>query len=440
MIRIRLGRWRTIPASRAALAIVIFAIALRIAFTFGVQRGVRHIAPENEITDNYHRIAESLLRGEGYRELPEHPPSVRRPPAYPVLLYASFRAFGVDYRIVQILQAILGGVSCWLLYQLGRWARGPELGLVAALLFAFYPPALEYAAMLCTENLFFPLLFGFALFLCRAAGRDSARDGALAGAFWGFGLLTRGTLMAFPLALPAILLLHGAHRRSWKRWFRWAIPALVTGVLVLVPWTARNYRLTGEVVPVSSWGWAPFYHGIQVSKQMLRWGDLRAVDSDADRRRHDIVVERLYAGERAKAWASTHEMVRHERVARDLVLEEIRKDPAGWAARGVAGTVFTWFQTLGAKKRVLSLAVHLPLMVLFAVGLRAMARERRGAFARLYPALAVILFVNLFQGFVFPFVRYMAPAIALSFVFSGWPIVKWLQGRIIEAHHPDPGV
>jgi hypothetical protein len=292
--------------------------------------------------------------------------------------------------------------------------------------------------MLCTENLFFPLLLGFGLFLSIAVTRASPLHGAIAGAFWGLGLLTRGTLLAFPIALPLLLAVSPDHRRSWRAWWRWALPALAAGTLVVAPWAARNYRLTGEVIPVSSWGWAPFYHGIQVSKEMLRWGDLRSVDIQADRTRHDIVVERLYAGDRARAWASSREMVRHEKVARDLVLAEIRRDPAGWLGRGIAGIVFTWFQTLGRTKRILSLAIHLPLMLLFVAGVAGMARRNAGAFARLVPALAVILFVDLFQGFVFPFVRYMAPAIALSFVFAAQPIAHKLRGRGLEAQHPDP--
>ncbi len=42
-------------------------------------------------------------------------------------------------------------------------------------------------------------------------------------------------------------------------------------------------------------------------------------------------------------------------------------------------------------------------------------------------ALIVVLTVDLFKAVVFPFVRYMAPAIALSFVFAGLPLIEFAR-------------
>jgi hypothetical protein len=53
-----------------------------------------------------------------------------------------------------------------------------------------------------------------------------------------------------------------------------------------------------------------------------------------------------------------------------------------------------------------------------------MRRAHPETFARLTPALGLILFVNVFQAVVFPHVRYMSPAIALSFVFAGLPLCE----------------
>jgi hypothetical protein len=194
-------------------------------------------------------------------------------------------------------------------------------------------------------------------------------------------------------------------------------------MIVIAPWTIRNYQLSGSFVPVSTWGWAPFYHGVQCSKRMLAWDDLRSVDVKASEQRYATIVERLYGGDRSKAFASAREYVRHESVARDLVLEELRANPLGAILRSAVGLPFTWFQTLGAKMRVLSLAIHLPLMILFVVGVIRMRRRHPEAFLRAFPALGLILFVNLFQAVIFPHVRYMSPAIALSFLYAGLPLL-----------------
>jgi 4-amino-4-deoxy-L-arabinose transferase-like glycosyltransferase len=414
---------------RPLLAILVAAVLLRLVFSFGVMRGVLHTLPEQEITDGYNQIAENLDHGLGYRELPQMPPTMVRPPGYPFFLLGLFKIFGIRYLWVQIVQALMGALDCWILFLLGRWILSERLGLVAAALFAVYPTAIEYSARLYAENLYFPLFLGFVYLVCRASLDGSVRRGLAAGALWGASLLTRGTLMALPLALPFGLALSPAHRRPVGRLVRWLLPVGAAAALVVAPWTARNESLTGRFVPVSSWGWAPFYHGIQCSKQMLRWADLRAVDKAADAHRHQIVVDRLYGGDRTKVFASSREYVRHEDVARDLVLEEIRRDPLGTLGRGVVGIPFSWFLTLGPKMRIVSLVVHLPLMVFFGIGVVRMRQRHPEAFTRAFPALGIVVFVNVFQAFVFPHVRYMSPAIAASFVFAALPLIGLLEGR-----------
>lgn len=412
---------------RNLLIILILAVVLRLAFSFVLTRGVLHVSPEDEITDGYHTIAENLVRGDGYRQFLDHPPTLERPPGYPVFLFLIFRSAGVNYVLVQIAQALLGALGCWLLFELGRWVLSPQLGLAAALLYAVYPNSIEYSSRLYSENLHFPLFLAFALLLCRAAWTASWVKGVAVGALWAASTLTRGTLLAFPFALPFWFLLSRRHRSSVSSHLRWALPAFAAAIAVLAPWTIRNYQLSGSIVPVSTWGWAPFYHGIQCSKRMLAWDDLGSIDQKASETRYEIVVDRLYDGDRTKAFASAREYVRHEAVARDLVLAELRGDPLGAIFRAAVGVPFTWFQTFGSKMRILSLAIHLPLMILFVIGAWRMHSVFPQAFARAYPALGLILFVNLFQAVVFPHVRYMSPAIALSFLFAGLPLCEWVD-------------
>jgi len=410
--------------SRPLLAILIAAVLLRLFFSFGVNRTFLGITPENEITDGYHEIAENLYAGHGYRQFLSHPPTVQRPPGYVFFLRSLFEVAGTNYALVQIVQALLGALGCWLLFLLGRWVLSERLGLVAAALYAIYPNSIQYSARLYSENLYFPLFLALAYFLCRAAIEGSRLRGFLAGLFWGLSILTRGTLVALPLAIPFGIALSRRHRSPIRRWTAWMIPALAGALLVVTPWTMRNYDLTGSFVPVSSWGWAPFYHGVQCSKAMLKWADLRKIDIDACAERERIIFEKLYDGDRTKAFTSASEFVRHEKAAKELVLDELKADPLGAMGRSLVGLVFTWFQTLGQKMRVLSLAVHLPLLILFLLGVRRMSKEHPEAFSRAWPALGMILFVNLFQAVIFPHIRYMSPAIALSFVFSALPLIE----------------
>ncbi len=331
----------------------------------------------------------------------------------------------MNYAIVQVVHALLGALCAYLLYRLGQWALGTRAGLLAALLFAAYPSAIQYSANICSENLFFPLVAALAYFLCRAIHDRSPAYAAAAGLAWGLANLTRGTLLPFPLLLVPGLLVLKETRVAWRRWVPRLGVMLVVAACVMAPWIIRNYRLTETFVPVSTWSWAPFYHGQQCAKRMLTEEDLVRVDKEASRRRHQIVVERLYGGDRSLAYESPRDFVRHEHVARDLVLSGIREDPWGTLGRTMIGVPLSWYQTLRAEKRIYSAIIHLPVLLLTVLGAIRLWRGFRERFARIYPAILLILFFNALTALVFPYIRYMAPAVAVAFVLAAYEARAW---------------
>jgi 4-amino-4-deoxy-L-arabinose transferase-like glycosyltransferase len=415
--------------------IMLVAVVLRLAYSLGVARGLLEIRPELESTDAYNRLAVNLLHGQGYRFDQHGPLATERAPAYPLFLLGVFYVAGVNYIAVQIAQALLGMLSCWLLFLLGRWVLSAELGLAAAALFAVYPNAVLYAARLYAENVYFPLFLAFAYFLCRASYEGSLGRGLAAGIAWGAGLLTRGTLLPLPFLLPFGLMLSRTHRSPRSRWLRWGSAAALAGVLMVAPWAARNFAVTGAFVPVSTWGWAPMYHGTQVAKRMTEWVDLEGVDTAATRH-----VGNEYAARRPNASAvagrdaaGVHPAVRYDNFAREMVLEDWSSDPPGLLKRSVLGLGFCWFFTFGANLRLVSLIVHLPLLSGFVFGVVLMARRHSEGFVRAWPALGLIVFVNGFYAIAYPHVRYMSPAICLSFLFSALPLLligRWLWQRL----------
>ena len=131
--------WRTL------IAILLLAFLVRVAFSLGICRGLLHIQPELESTDGYHLIAQSLYDGHGYRFSTDKPLTLQRAPAYPAFLLVIFSIVGINYVWVQVAQAALGALSCWLLFKLGRWVLSIELGLMAAFLYALYPNSILYS-------------------------------------------------------------------------------------------------------------------------------------------------------------------------------------------------------------------------------------------------------------------------------------------------------
>jgi 4-amino-4-deoxy-L-arabinose transferase-like glycosyltransferase len=395
-------------------AILIVALAVRLLYSLAVARGLLDIKPELESTDGYHLIAQSMLDGHGYRFGTGEAPTLRRAPAYPAFLATMLAVSGGSYVWVQVAQAALGSLSCWLLFLLGRWVLSARLGLVAAAMFAVYPNSILYSARLYAENLYFPAFLGFAYLMCRASYEGSSTRGLGAGLLWGVGMLTRGTLLPLPAALPLGIAISSWHRSPATRWIRWAIPALLGGALVLAPWAARNYSLTGQFVPVSSWGWAPIFHGLQVSQHANEWRDLSVVDAEAGQQIRDVAALELRRTT-GSIFQSPGDEIRYDQIARSMTMDQWARDPLLAVSYGVRGMLYSWFFAFGPATRIVSMVVHLPLLALFVWGTIAMSKRQPQAFVRAFYALA------------YPHVRYMAPAVALSFVFSALPILMLLK-------------
>ena len=97
--------------------------------------------------------------------------SLKRPPLYPWLLYASEVTFGQGFVPVIAFQHLLGAIGVVLTYGIARLAWGRDdvvrrrwIGVLAALLVAFSSPTLRWEHFLMSEGLF-TFLFTLMVFL-----------------------------------------------------------------------------------------------------------------------------------------------------------------------------------------------------------------------------------------------------------------------------------
>ncbi|MFP4437864.1 MAG: hypothetical protein ACLFVO_11510 [Chloroflexaceae bacterium] len=222
----------------------------------------------------------TLLQEQRYVEL-----RLMRPPLYGLFLAGSIWLFDSLVQNLRLLQAVISAVTVipvWLLtaelvtwYHLGRRARQLLPGLAALLCAASYTLAAN-ATELLTETLF---LFGLTtLFwlLVRTAARPQRLLAGMAGVILGALCLTRAVALPL-LPLGALWLLLATkpppanttsqvkqHRFSvLSSWFSGFISRcsvlsslffLVGTLLVVLPWTARNYATYGGLILIDTTG------------------------------------------------------------------------------------------------------------------------------------------------------------------------------------------
>jgi len=167
-------------------------------------------------------------------------------PLYPAWVGLNYELFGRSAEAVAIVQGlILAPLTVGLTWLLGRRLFGPAVGLVAAGVIAVVPLVWEYFGLLYSEALAVPLTLA-ALILIVERPQSAGRAAAI-GALVGVGILVRPT-SAFLLAGAAAAFIVAA---GWRRGLGLTAIAAGLAVLVVAPWTIRNYAVADAVIPIS---------------------------------------------------------------------------------------------------------------------------------------------------------------------------------------------
>lgn len=224
------------PAVRLAV-VLILGLALRLA-------AASHEHPLVFDERDYADLSTSLAQTGAYMEA-GHPTAYRAPgyPAFLALLQRISRRS--DPMPARMAQAVLDEASAVLLYLIALpW--GATAALLAAAVWSFYPPAILYARLLYPETFFAFLLLLWILFATRLS-RDRPWSDAVLGAGAGILALVKTESVFMLVTVPAVLLLRGANTRI--------VPLFLLGAAVtLGPWIARNTRVMGAPVLVTSGG------------------------------------------------------------------------------------------------------------------------------------------------------------------------------------------
>jgi len=187
-------------------------------------------------------------------------PSVHRPPGWPFALSLVYRFFGESRRTVIVVQSLfdVGTIlaTSWLAGRLFRSSLAAAFGFLLA---ACWPPFFRESLLLQTEPLFTMFI---ALLLARfwvLVERPSLGVAFSCGLITGLSALVRPTGIVVLAGLGLGWVVQSGYRafRHWK-----AMVMVAIGVTVVVlPWTIRNYRAVGSIVPIAVGTGEQFYLG-----------------------------------------------------------------------------------------------------------------------------------------------------------------------------------
>ena len=211
-----------------------------------------HEVPPQD-TPDYDEIALNLLRGEGFVARQNwfgYEMRSWRSPFYPFFLASIYQLAGYSHLAVKVAQALVGAGSVVLVYELAGKLR-PQIAPTAGLCAAFYGPLVASANEVMSEVwfTFWILLAAWGLVGAMEGGRGTRVNCLAGGAAIGMAALTRPVGLIFFPAFVMTAVLRFRHRALCRSF--WVALALV---IVVIPWTWRNYQVHGEWVPISTHG------------------------------------------------------------------------------------------------------------------------------------------------------------------------------------------
>ena len=352
------------------LIIVAAAMLMATACSFLIYPEVAGPLNNKITTDRYDELGLALHRYGTLSFYPDPQPTVLRAPLYPALLAAVF-ALGerLAPHSVQLVQALLHGLTCLMAYHIGRRLGGPRRAAFVALVCAIHPYLLWYTGRMVIETVSI-LLFTLIVFcLLRLLSRPTIFRAFVTGLAVGAGVLCKSTYLPFVLLIPILLSVSRPRR----------IPPLLASIVFVVslatiaPWVVRNHEVSGRWGIVQALTGYNFYVG---DRFIERYADsplsyariIAATDFSA---MDDGLPEEF-----TRIGGARREVLQDEWLL-SRSLDRYVRDPGFLAAKLAANAVMFW--TLGSTPfvSILTMAMQLPLLF-FSVRSAARRMKRDG--------------------------------------------------------------
>jgi tetratricopeptide (TPR) repeat protein len=343
----------------------------------------------------------------------------------PFYLYATtlfFKIFGPDWEVLTLLQALLGSMTCLVVYLIGARLFGAATGFIAAVLLMLYGNVTLIELTLEPEAfvLFFDTLAILALL------RVGDENPPL---FRSWQWLPAGIL----IGLSAITKANGFSVRTWRNRCGATVALLLGAALIIAPITLRNYIQFQDFILITADGGKVFFHGNGPGATGMERADLPNQGFREERQMEPDFAHVLF---RETARAESKIPLKPSKCSTywySRTLEHLYADPG--AALSLLGKKFYFFwndyeahDLDTTYKNYLSLQVWplLTMGMISALGLLGMGIALSG-WRRAFP-LYWVVFITLLSVLVFfAASRYRLPAVPFLCLFASIGLVKWFH-------------
>lgn len=375
-------------------------------------------------------MGSSLARGDGlsaYGSLLH-----RRAPLYPLMIAGIYRAFGEHQVLVQLAQVLLFAGTALLTYDLGRRLYNARTGVLAGVLCAVHPALLRYVADFHLETLFTFLFTGSVWLSVRFYERPDFRRAAAFGVAGALAALTKAVAVLYPAVFVVCWWLKRrvAPKELGNR-------AAVLNVFVLfacmgltiLPWTVRNYVVTGHLVPISTGFSDAFLRGYVFSK--TDYATLRRPPYTDGENESNAMFRAICADEGA-VWEQDDYQT--DKILNRAAKARLLASPAAFVRKTFVGLFTFWYEMTSLKN---SLAAGGMALIAWAFALLGLQRSRLDA-RPAWLLLAPVLYFNLLLAPLLALGRYSVPVLPCLGVLASFGLEGLWQKLVARRTIPAP--
>jgi len=401
-----------IKPCKVVFIIFIGALLLRLGYvTFFPQVSIAHDALD------YDSLGKQIADGKGFSQL-DGSPTAHRPPLYPFILSIFYYLLGHNYLAIRIFQSLVSASFCLLIYIIAGQLTDKRIAICASMLAAIYPAFISYSGLILTEIITGFLILMTVYFLITALQKNVLGSYIFSGIFLGLLILCRQEMLLLIIILPLALMI--MHRNKQKIGL-YSLMVAVTAVLVISPWTIRNYYQFKAVVPVATSTGATFWKDTHPAN-FLEWNGTSEYEPvktlvktlDIEKAESQIFLDRVLMKEGLK------NIRLHPFIYARLCSEHLIRFLVGSHSDSFLITRDSFVNVISRREfgtlliKLFLLGINLSLLSLAVFGIVLSRARLKSLFFMLLPILYVMGIHTIFFGTA----RYQVPVMPLVLIFS----------------------
>jgi 4-amino-4-deoxy-L-arabinose transferase-like glycosyltransferase len=403
---------RPLASHRDALIVLGFSLVVSFLVVFVIfpSQGLVSNQPDPYA---FSALGKQIARGEGF-----HGEMLgRRAPLYPLVVGGIYFVFGEHEWVVQLAQCLMLAGICLLVRDIALRVYGSSrAGLVAGLACALHPSFLRYVPDFHLEVLLTLVVTLMVWTSVRFRESPSYARAVAFGVATGAASLTKAVMLLYPGVFALFWL--------WERrqQLRLSLPKLVVALLPMAvvfvsmagtisPWTARNYHVSGKIVPVSTGLSDAFLRGFVFTRP--EYITLREPPYTGAENEVNTWFRALCAAEGA-VWE--RDPLETEAILGRAAKRKLMAEPLAAMKKGLIGVFTFWYQMTSLKTSLVAGVMAAGAWLLAALGVARARREGRAQWLLFAP----VLYLNLFLAALLSLGRYSVPVLPTLLVASAF--------------------